>query len=159
MFCSSILVQNILDCAKKNLVIDQNSKICSKNYFLVRTKNYWPRPNFFGPDTNLFCSYRRMGHKWPIIEKPGSIWNRLETFFIPFFNLIFLQIFQILLICHGFLAILALPAMEDLPDVEIIPSIDTSISTEELKQPRFIFTQAYTTIYSTIGTSTLSTYP
>merc|ERR1711971_40814 len=69
------------------------------------------------------------------------------------------MIFQVLLICHGFLAILALPAMEDLPDVEIIPSIDTSISTEELKQPRFIFTQAYTTIYSTIGTSTLSTYP
>ena len=67
--------------------------------------------------------------------------------------------FQILLICNGFLAILALPAMEDLPDVEIIPSIDTSISTEELKQARFIFTQAYTTIYSTIGTSTLSTYP
>ena len=49
--------------------------------------------------------------------------------------------------------------MDDLPDVEIIPSIDTSISTEELKQARFIFTQAYTTIYSTIGTSTLSTYP
>ena len=81
------------------------------------------------------------------------------NFFRPFFNIIVLQIFQILLISHGFLAILALPAMEDLPDVEIIPSIDTSISTEELKQARFIFTQAYTTIYSTIGTSTLSTYP
>ena len=50
-----------------------------------------------------------------------------------FVKLIFLQIFQVLLICHGFLAILALPAMEDLPDVEIIPSIDTSISTGELK--------------------------
>ena len=93
-------------------------------------------------------------------SKKPDIWSRHETFFILSFNLIFvLQIFQVLLICHGFLAILALPAMEDLPDVEIIPSIDTSISTEELKQPRFIFTQAYTTIYSTIGTSTLSTYP
>merc|ERR1711981_1130777 len=71
------------------------------------------------------------------------------------------MIFKTLLFCHGFLAILALPAMEEesAPDVEIIPSIETSVSEDAKPEARFFFTQAFATVYQTIGTSTLSTYP
>jgi len=72
------------------------------------------------------------------------------------------MIFKIFLFCHGFLSILALPAMEDESptDLEIIPSIEASISNENTKaEARFFFTQAFFTTYQTIGTHTLSTWP
>merc|ERR1712062_184704 len=72
------------------------------------------------------------------------------------------MILKTLLFFHGIFGIFALPPVEvkSPSDVEIVPSIEASISTEEAKpEARFFFTQAFTTIYQTIGTSTLSTYP
>merc|ERR1712141_464279 len=72
------------------------------------------------------------------------------------------MILKTLLFCHGILGIFALPPVEvkSPSDVEIIPSIEASISTEDAKpEARFFFPQAFTTIYQTIGTSTLSTFP
>jgi len=72
------------------------------------------------------------------------------------------MILKTLLFCHGILGIFALPPVEvkSPSDVEIIPNIEASISSEDAKpEARFFFTQAFTTSYQTIGTSTLSTYP
>ena len=77
-------------------------------------------------------------------------------------KLLFFQILKTLLFYHGILGIFALPPVEvkSPSDVEIIPNIEASISSEDAKpEARFFFTQAFTTSYQTIGTSTLSTYP
>merc|ERR1712050_823500 len=77
-------------------------------------------------------------------------------------KLLFFQILKTFLFCHGILGIFALPPVEvkSPSDVEIIPNIEASISNEDAKpEARFFFTQAFTTSFQTIGTSTLSTYP
>merc|ERR1712050_164008 len=67
------------------------------------------------------------------------------------------MILETFLFCHGILGIFALPPVEvkSPSDVEIIPSIEASISNEDFKpEARFFFTQAFTTSFQTIGTST-----
>ena len=84
----------------------------------------------------------------PYLARPNKTvrFHLLSSMQVPFLFLAFFFTFS-----------LALPMDSEEEELGILPEIEASKN--DKAEARFIFVQAYATVYQTVGTSTLSTYP